>query len=95
MTSSSTSLSDYCHVDTPHNVTLANGSLSTVAGSGHTHLSPDIELFFFKKKKKKKNYIYQKNPKGRNTITLGRSKRQELPNKNPRLTRSPTIAPQN
>jgi hypothetical protein len=31
-----TFLSDYHLVDTPHNVTLANGSLSTVAGSGHT-----------------------------------------------------------
>jgi hypothetical protein len=44
MTGSATSLSDYHLVDTPHNVTLANGSLSTVAGSGHTHLSPDIKL---------------------------------------------------
>ena len=44
MTGSATSLSDYRLVDTPHNVTLANGSLSTVAGSGHTYLSPDIKL---------------------------------------------------
>jgi hypothetical protein len=44
MTVSSTSLFDYRHVDTPHNVTLANGSLSTVAISSHTHLSPNIEL---------------------------------------------------
>jgi hypothetical protein len=43
---SSTSLFDYHLVDTPHNVTLANGSLSTVAGSGHTHLCPDIKLLF-------------------------------------------------
>ena len=46
MTSSSISLSDYHHVDTPHSVTLAYGSLSTIAGSGHTHFSLDIELFF-------------------------------------------------
>ena len=45
MIGSSTSLFDYHLVDTPHNVTLANGSLSTAAGSGHTHLSPDIKLF--------------------------------------------------
>jgi hypothetical protein len=44
MTGSATSLSDYHLVDTPHNVTLANGFLSTVAGSGHTHLNPDIKL---------------------------------------------------
>jgi hypothetical protein len=44
MTGSATSLSDYHLVDTPHNVTLANGSLSTVASFGHTHLSPDIKL---------------------------------------------------
>jgi hypothetical protein len=44
MTVSSTSLSDYRHDDTPHNVTLVNGSLSTVAISSHTHLSPNIEL---------------------------------------------------
>jgi hypothetical protein len=46
MTSSSTSLSDYHPIDTPHSVTLANGSHSNVAGSSHTHLSPDIELLF-------------------------------------------------
>ena len=44
MVVSSTSLSDYHLVDTTHSVTLANDSLSTVAGSSHTHLSPDIEL---------------------------------------------------
>jgi hypothetical protein len=44
MTGLATALSDYHLVDTPHNVTLGNGSLSTVAGSGHTHLSPDIKL---------------------------------------------------
>jgi hypothetical protein len=44
MTGSATSLSDYHLVDTPHNVTLANGSLSIVAGSNYTHLSPDIKL---------------------------------------------------
>jgi hypothetical protein len=44
MTGSATSLFDYHLVDTPHSVTLANGSLSTVAGSGHTHLCPDIKL---------------------------------------------------
>ena len=44
MTSSATSLSDYHLVDTPHNVTLANGSLSIVAGSSHTQLSSDIKL---------------------------------------------------
>jgi hypothetical protein len=38
------SLSNYHPIDTPHNVTLANGSHSNVADSGHTHLSPDIEL---------------------------------------------------
>jgi hypothetical protein len=40
----STSLSH--PLDTPQSVTLATGSLSRVAGSGTTHLSPDIELFF-------------------------------------------------
>jgi hypothetical protein len=44
MIGSSTSLSDYHFVDTPQSVTLANGSLSKVAGSGTTHLSLDIEL---------------------------------------------------
>jgi hypothetical protein len=46
MTGSSTSLSDYHPVDTPHSVTLANGFLSTVAGFGHIHLSLDIKLLF-------------------------------------------------
>jgi hypothetical protein len=46
MVGSSTSLSYYHSVDTPRSVTLANGSLSQVAGSGTTHLSPDIELLF-------------------------------------------------
>jgi hypothetical protein len=44
MTSSSTSLSDYHPIASPRSVTLANGSLSKVVGSGTTHLSPDIEL---------------------------------------------------
>jgi transposase InsO family protein len=44
MTGSSSSLFNYHPIDTPHSVTLANGSRSNVAGSGHTHLSPDIEL---------------------------------------------------
>jgi hypothetical protein len=44
MTGSSTSLSDYHLVDTPHSVTLANGFLSTIVGFGHTHLSLDIKL---------------------------------------------------
>jgi hypothetical protein len=44
MIGSSTYLSDYHLADTPHSVTLANGSLSTVAGFGQTHLNPDIEL---------------------------------------------------
>jgi hypothetical protein len=44
MTGSSTSLSDYHLVATPKSVTLANGSLSKVVGSGTTHLSPNIEL---------------------------------------------------
>jgi hypothetical protein len=44
MTGSSTSLSNYHPVATPKSVTLANGSLSKVVGSGTTHLSPDIEL---------------------------------------------------
>ena len=44
MTGSSTSLFDYYPVDTSHSVTVANGFLSTVADSGHTHLSLDIEL---------------------------------------------------
>jgi hypothetical protein len=44
MTGLSTSLSNYHHVATPKSVTLANGSLSKVVGSGTTHLSPDIEL---------------------------------------------------
>jgi hypothetical protein len=46
MTSFFTSLFDYHLVDTPHSATLANASLSTVAGSGHTHLSPNIKLLF-------------------------------------------------
>jgi hypothetical protein len=46
MTGSSSSLFNYHPIDTPHSVTLANGSRSNVAGSGHTHLSPDIELLF-------------------------------------------------
>jgi hypothetical protein len=44
MTSSATSLSTYHLLDTPHDVTLANGSLSTVASFSQTHLSPDIKL---------------------------------------------------
>jgi hypothetical protein len=44
MTGSSTSLSDYHSIDTPRSVTLTNGSLSQVVGSGTIHLSPDIEL---------------------------------------------------
>jgi hypothetical protein len=44
MTGTSTSPSDYHPVDSAHTVTLANGSLSTMAGSGHTHVSLDIEL---------------------------------------------------
>jgi hypothetical protein len=46
MTGSANSLCDYHLIDTPHDVTLANGSLSTVASSDHTHLSPDIKLLF-------------------------------------------------
>jgi hypothetical protein len=44
MTGLATFLSDYHLVDTPNNVILANGFLSTVAGFGHTHLSLDIKL---------------------------------------------------
>ena len=46
MTRLSTSLSNYHPVDTTHSVTLANGSLSTVASSSHTHLTPNIEFLF-------------------------------------------------
>ena len=46
MTSSAASLSNYHLIDIPNNVTLANSFLFTVAGSGHTHLSPDIKLLF-------------------------------------------------
>jgi hypothetical protein len=42
----STSLSNYHHVDMNHSVTLANGSLSTIASSSHTHLTLDIEFLF-------------------------------------------------
>ena len=38
MTSLSTSLSNYHFVDTPHSVTLVNGSLSKVANSGNASL---------------------------------------------------------
>ena len=44
MTGSSTFLSDYHPIASPRSVTLANGSLSKVVGSGTTYLSPDIEL---------------------------------------------------
>jgi len=44
MTGSSHTLSDYHPVDSPQSVTLANGSLAKVEGSGNTHLSPDLEL---------------------------------------------------
>jgi hypothetical protein len=44
MIGTSTSPSDYHPVDSPHIVTLANGSRATMAGSSHTHPSPDIEL---------------------------------------------------
>jgi hypothetical protein len=44
MIGSSTSLSDYHHVDTLRSVTLANGSLSRVASSGNKHMSPNLEL---------------------------------------------------
>jgi peptidoglycan/LPS O-acetylase OafA/YrhL len=47
MTGLSISLFDYHFVDTPQSVTLANGSLSKMAGLGNTHLSPDIELLFY------------------------------------------------
>jgi hypothetical protein len=44
MTSLATFISDYYLVNICNNVTLANGFLSTIVGSSHTHLSLDIKL---------------------------------------------------
>ena len=44
MTSPSTSLYNYHPIAAPKSVTLANGSLPEVVGSGTTHLSPNVEL---------------------------------------------------